>query len=109
MPACSARMISQGHHQPDPFQGSLQSKTEQELFDLIERNKARKSVVEHLQADSKQDNSHEHEHEHAHAGDEEDDLMEVVNPETREHYGPRGKEPTRFGDWEIKGRCTDFS
>lgn len=24
-------------------------------------------------------------------------------------YGPRGKEPTRYGDWEIKGRCTDFS
>jgi hypothetical protein len=24
-------------------------------------------------------------------------------------YGPRGKEPTRYGDWEIKGRATDFS
>jgi hypothetical protein len=22
--------------------------------------------------------------------------------------GPRGLEPTRFGDWERKGRCTDF-
>ena len=22
--------------------------------------------------------------------------------------GPRGLEPTRYGDWEQKGRCTDF-
>ena len=22
--------------------------------------------------------------------------------------GPRGPEPTRFGDWECKGRCSDF-
>jgi len=22
--------------------------------------------------------------------------------------GPRGPEPTRYGDWETKGRCTDF-
>jgi len=22
--------------------------------------------------------------------------------------GPKGKEPTRFGDWERNGRCSDF-
>jgi len=22
--------------------------------------------------------------------------------------GPKGPEPTRFGDWENKGRCSDF-
>jgi hypothetical protein len=22
--------------------------------------------------------------------------------------GPKGPEPTRFGDWERKGRCSDF-
>ncbi len=22
--------------------------------------------------------------------------------------GPAGPEPTRYGDWEIGGRCTDF-
>ena len=22
--------------------------------------------------------------------------------------GPKGPEPTRFGDWENNGRCTDF-
>ena len=25
-----------------------------------------------------------------------------------EHGGPRGKEPTRYGDWESKGICWDF-
>lgn len=22
--------------------------------------------------------------------------------------GPKGPEPTRYGDWESNGRCTDF-
>ncbi|HBD52125.1 MAG: DUF1674 domain-containing protein [Candidatus Puniceispirillaceae bacterium] len=25
-----------------------------------------------------------------------------------ELHGPKGPEPTRYGDWEQKGRCTDF-
>jgi hypothetical protein len=25
-----------------------------------------------------------------------------------EHGGPKGPEPTRYGDWERKGRCIDF-
>lgn len=25
-----------------------------------------------------------------------------------ERHGPKGPEPTRFGDWESNGRCTDF-
>jgi hypothetical protein len=25
-----------------------------------------------------------------------------------ERGGPKGPEPTRYGDWEAKGRCTDF-
>ncbi|XP_066536188.1 succinate dehydrogenase assembly factor 4, mitochondrial [Hoplias malabaricus] len=31
-----------------------------------------------------------------------------VNPHTKEKGGPRGPEPTRYGDWERKGRCIDF-
>lgn len=31
-----------------------------------------------------------------------------VNPETGEVGGPKGKEPTRYGDWERKGRISDF-
>lgn len=30
------------------------------------------------------------------------------NPKTGEVGGPSGPEPTRFGDWERKGRVTDF-
>ena len=26
----------------------------------------------------------------------------------REYGGPKGKEPTRYGDWEKNGRCIDF-
>jgi len=26
----------------------------------------------------------------------------------REVGGPKGLEPTRYGDWERKGRCIDF-
>ena len=26
----------------------------------------------------------------------------------REVGGPKGPEPTRYGDWERKGRCIDF-
>ena len=30
------------------------------------------------------------------------------NPETGEIGGPKGPEPTRYGDWERKGRVIDF-
>jgi hypothetical protein len=26
----------------------------------------------------------------------------------KEIGGPKGPEPTRYGDWERKGRCVDF-
>jgi hypothetical protein len=29
-------------------------------------------------------------------------------PKTREIGGPKGPEPTRYGDWEVGGRCSDF-
>lgn len=29
-------------------------------------------------------------------------------PAEKEVGGPAGPEPTRYGDWEQKGRCTDF-
>ena len=30
------------------------------------------------------------------------------NPNTGEVGGPKGPEPTRYGDWERKGRVSDF-
>ncbi len=47
-------------------------------------------------------------------------MTEQMSPETnppkpaeqlklpKEIGGPKGPEPTRYGDWEHKGRCTDF-
>ncbi len=36
-------------------------------------------------------------------------ITPAVKPELpKEVGGPAGPEPTRFGDWEQKGRCTDF-
>ncbi|KAK9666790.1 hypothetical protein RND81_14G211500 [Saponaria officinalis] len=40
--------------------------------------------------------------------DDDDDGGVYVNKETGEVGGPRGPEPTRFGDWEKGGRCSDF-
>lgn len=35
-------------------------------------------------------------------------FPDATNPETGEVGGPTGPEPTRYGDWERKGRVTDF-
>jgi hypothetical protein len=42
-------------------------------------------------------------------------LPPAASPEGRtpnelpkEIGGPKGPEPTRYGDWEVNGRCTDF-
>ncbi|KAF9616368.1 hypothetical protein IFM89_029622 [Coptis chinensis] len=41
--------------------------------------------------------------------EEEGDIDEYgVNRKTGEVGGPKGPEPTRYGDWERGGRCTDF-
>ncbi len=45
-------------------------------------------------------------------GDDFTDEVPTVDPATGERGGPTRAgsrpEPTRFGDYEIKGRCTDF-
>ena len=30
------------------------------------------------------------------------------NKKVKEIGGPKGPEPTRYGDWEVKGRVSDF-
>jgi len=32
----------------------------------------------------------------------------LKNEDEQETGGPQGPEPTRYGDWERKGRCVDF-
>lgn len=31
-----------------------------------------------------------------------------LNRSQKEHGGQEGPDPTRYGDWEKGGRCTDF-
>ncbi len=39
----------------------------------------------------------------------EEDRAQAGNEERPQEYGgPKGKEPTRYGDWEKNGRCIDF-
>ena len=39
-------------------------------------------------------------------------ISSNIKPDNRkkavEIGGPKGMEPTRFGDWEKNGRCSDF-
>jgi hypothetical protein len=39
---------------------------------------------------------------------EQDDKSKDDRREPEEVGGPKGPEPTRYGDWERKGRCIDF-
>jgi len=89
----SAAKASSSTQPPDPFTQSLQNKTEQELLALIEQRLA-----------AQQQSSGEDEM----SAGEESDSNDGVNPETGEVGGPKGKEPTRFGDWERGGRACDF-
>ena len=35
-------------------------------------------------------------------------IVSDITEQQKEYGGPRGKEPTRYGDWEKSGRCIDF-
>jgi len=36
------------------------------------------------------------------------DKKEIKKPKPIESGGPKGLEPTRYGDWEKGGKCVDF-
>lgn len=38
------------------------------------------------------------------------ESLDMTGKPMAKEYGllPKGKEPTRYGDWEIKGKCVDF-
>ncbi len=37
-----------------------------------------------------------------------DNKSEAAKPAPKEVGGPKEKDPTRYGDWTVKGRCIDF-
>lgn len=41
-------------------------------------------------------------------GQSPDGEKTAQNDTPSEKNGPKGPEPTRYGDWEKGGRCTDF-
>ena len=43
-----------------------------------------------------------------HGNSKETQTKKLENTTLNESGGPQGLEPTRYGDWEQKGRCTDF-
>ena len=43
------------------------------------------------------------------SGENQADECAQRAPKYGEEYGgPKGREPTRYGDWEKNGRCIDF-
>ena len=76
---------------PGPI--GLGDREQQQLIEELLRKKARE--LENHQSTSKETDS-------------ESGVHEGLNPKTGEVNGPRGKEPTRYGDWAFKGRATDF-
>ncbi|KVI07099.1 succinate dehydrogenase assembly factor 4, mitochondrial-like [Cynara cardunculus var. scolymus] len=72
------------------------------------------SVTENLQTHQDQDGATNEEDKtqkaqgHGEENDEDDGEELDINKETGEYGGPRGPEPTRYGDWERNGRCSDF-
>lgn len=64
------------------------------------------TLLEQSQIQGDEENSDDFE-----VGVDKEELAKYVNPynpETGEVNGPKGAEPTRFGDWEKSGRCIDF-
>lgn len=63
----------------------------------------------HHEHDEKHMLEHDLEEEDFEDKDDDDGLdAEYVNPLTGEIGGPKGPEPTRFGDWSKNGRVSDF-
>ena len=46
--------------------------------------------------------------EYSESQDEPQAIDSEYGPDQKEYGGPKGKEPTRYGDWEKNGRCIDF-
>jgi hypothetical protein len=40
--------------------------------------------------------------------DDDNALPGEQQQQPAEYGGPKGEEPTRYGDWEKNGRCIDF-
>ena len=73
------------------------------LRGILERNIVRPSSTSDGQSSQKV-------HENANEKQSNEKKIEKEEAENQkiEIDGPKGPEPTRYGDWERKGRCIDF-
>jgi hypothetical protein len=78
-----------GAQQIDPFTNKLQQKIEEEILELTEKSRDRKTTT----------------HQSKSSGSSSSDGDGSMS---KELGGPKGPEPTRYGDWERGGRCSDF-
>lgn len=84
-----SRFLSSGTPPPQPPQSPSPSPNEDQVV------KPDQKLQENLQMPKEEE-------------DEEGGGGEFFNKDTGEIGGPRGPEPTRYGDWEQRGRCSDF-
>ena len=90
---------------PDPLirsvvTRSMSSATPHQEIPL--QNNKPESIKEDLETENKEEDEDEDGAQYV------DENGNFVNKATGEVGGPRGPEPTRYGDWEQKGRCSDF-
>ena len=67
----------------------------------VELDKIREELRLKEEAEKEKDEEEEAEADNAAMG-------ELVNEMTGERGGPKGQEPTEYGDWQRKGRVSDF-
>ena len=90
---------------PDPLIRSVVTRSMSSAIPHQEiplQNNKPESIKEDLETENKEEDEDEDGAQYV------DENGNFVNKATGEVGGPRGPEPTRYGDWEQKGRCSDF-
>ena len=90
---------------PDPLIRSVVTRSMSSAIPHQEiplQNNKQESIKEDLETKNKEEEEGEDDAQYV------DENGNFVNKATGEVGGPRGPEPTRYGDWEQKGRCSDF-
>ncbi|KQK19522.1 succinate dehydrogenase assembly factor 4, mitochondrial [Brachypodium distachyon] len=105
--SASAPALSRLSHPPQLLRGlalssSASSSADQPPAPAAEKGETQSAVKEANEAQGGDAGAKKEEEE------EEDGGGPDVNKATGEIGGPRGPEPTRYGDWERGGRCSDF-
>ncbi|MED6158102.1 hypothetical protein PIB30_029537 [Stylosanthes scabra] len=93
----------------EPLTRSISNSVSRLLCSYSTQQHRQNTVIEQEPAPTlSQENERTKEEEQEHNHDDDDEDGELVNKETGEVGGPKGPEPTRYGDWERNGRCYDF-